>query len=759
MNGAGVPVVRDLVLIGGGHAHVTVLKRFGMQPIPGVRLTLISPDAHTPYSGMLPGLIAGHYTYDEAHIDLMPLCRFAGARFIPVAVSSVDPEAKCVHLPGRPPIPYDILSINAGSTPDPVVMPGAKGRVLPVKPVAEFLELWSALKQRVLANPDCRIGAVGAGAGGVELVLSAQYAIRALLAGLDREPEFHIVTKGEEILATHNAGVRAAFRRILDERGIRLQTGFAVDRVGDDGLHAGAKTLALDEILWVTGADAAPWIRASGFDVDARGFLAVDPTLRSTSHHDVFAAGDAASVVGYPRPKSGVFAVRQGPPLEANLRRALLGRPLRAFRPQSAFLSLVSTGGRHAVASRGRWSLSGDWVWRWKDHIDRSFMDKFNTLPDMPEGGRRSGADRLPAELDTPEVRASLGPLAMRCGGCGAKVGAGTLAHGLAGLPVIRRDDIIAGLDAPDDAAIIAPPAGRLLVQTVDFFRAMIDDPFTFGQIAANHCLGDIYAMGGEPHSAMAVVTLPVALPDKTEADFRQMMAGAMQVLEAANCALVGGHTGEAAETSLGFAVTGLVTPGAALQKSGVRPGDAVILTKPIGSGTLFAAEMRGKAKGRWVQAALANALVSNAAAAAVLRQAGATACTDVTGFGLAGHLHEMLVASGCAAELDLPAVALLEGAVETIGAGIVSSLHSDNERLGEHISAGDTPPSDPRFQLLFDPQTAGGLLAAVPSADAVACIEALRAAGYTGAAIIAHARPRGHQDAHVITVRDRPVT
>ena len=320
MQGADLPVIKDIVLIGGGHAHVTVLKRFGMKPIPGVRLTLISPDAHTPYSGMLPGLIAGHYSYDEAHIDLMPLCRFAGARFILGEVARVDPDAKVVHCDGRPPIPYDLLSINAGSSPDPKSVEGAQGQVIPVKPVAQFLVAWEAMQQRILAKPNSRIGVVGAGAGGIELALSVRYALRRLLrkGEVSGSPRVCIVSGESDVLATHNPRVRKTFREIIDKRGIELHLNSFVDRVGADGVHSGRNAIKLDEIIWVTGANAPAWIARSGIASDERGFMTVSPTLQSTSHPDIFGAGDIASVEGYPRPKSGVFAVRQGPPLAAN---------------------------------------------------------------------------------------------------------------------------------------------------------------------------------------------------------------------------------------------------------------------------------------------------------------------------------------------------------------------------------------------------------------------------------------------------------
>jgi selenide,water dikinase len=291
----------------------------------------------------------------------------------------------------------------------------------------------------------------------------------------------------------------------------------------------------------------------------------------------------------------------------------------------------------------------------------------------------------------------------------------------------------------------------RLAVQTVDYFRAIIDDPYLFGKIAANHALGDIYAMGAEPQTALAIATLPLGIEAKVEADLAQMMAGANAVLSLAGCALVGGHSSEGAELSLGFAVNGLLDRDAALRKGGLRPGDALILTKPIGTGALLAAHMRGKAKARWVMAAIAHMLQSNMAAAQILRAHGANAATDITGFGLLGHLVEMTKASDADALLRLAAVPLLEGLTQTMAAGIFSSLQPQNVRLRRAISNLETAATHPRYPILFDPQTAGGLLAAVPSDRAHACLDALRAAGYTAAAIVGEVRPRSATQAAVI--------
>ena len=722
----GVPVTRDLVLVGGGHSHVAVLKQFGMKPLPGVRLTVICGEGHTPYSGMLPGLVAGHYEFDEAHIDLGALCRFAGARFYGSNATGLDLDRQRVHCDNRPPVPYDLLSINTGSTPNTELVPGAHGNVIPVKPINGFLEHWAELSQRVLGNGSrSRIAVVGAGAGGVEILLAVRYRL-SMESGTEKRLEFHLFSGSPEILPSHNARVRRKFMSLLHRQGVKVHVGAPVTEVAPGMLStADGEQFELDEILWVTDAAAPAWPAESGLEVDDKGFIRVDNLLRSASHPNVFAAGDVAGIDGTPRPKSGVFAVRQGKPLAYNLRQALLDKPLREFRPQSGFLSLISAGKKYAVASRGSWSVSGRPIWIWKDWIDRRFMRKYIDLPEMAANGK---SRPLPGGSEIEE---------MRCGGCGAKVAAATLQRVTSSLNPVERKDVILGLEAPDDAAVVKAPQDRLMVHTVDYFRAMIDDPYIFGRITANHCLGDIFAMGAEPQTALAIATVPYGIESKLEVQLSEMMAGALEILGDANCALVGGHTGEGAELGLGFAINGLVQDDRILRKAGLEPGDRLLLTGPVGTGTLFAADMRGKARRRWIDAALLHMQRSNRLAADCLLGRDARAVTDVTGFGLLGHLVEMVKASGLGVVVDLDAIPVMDGAVETAAGNYLSSLHPQNIRFEELIANPEDGVGSPNYLLLFDPQTAGGLLAGVPDTQAQSCLAALKADGYPQAAII----------------------
>ena len=732
-----VPIVKDIVLVGAGHAHVAVLRMFGMNPVAGVRLTLITRQVHTPYSGMLPGLVAGHYEFDDAHIDTGPLSRFAGARLYQSEVIGFDLAGRRVLCSDRPPVAYDVLSIDIGSTPSAFDLPGVSDHAIPVKPIDQFISRFEAARQRILASHGrARIVIVGGGAAGVELTLALHQRLRRDVAAAGLDPNglsFDLITAGCSIVPVLPAGARSTLERIVAERGIRLHTDVRVTAINAQRLQLSrGEAIEFDAIFWTTQAAAAPWLKSTDLTLDASGFISIDDTLQSVSHPGVFAAGDVASMTNHNLPKSGVYAVRQGRYLADNLRRLVAGKPLLRYRPQRAALYLISTGERYAVGARSGVSFAGAWAWRWKDRIDRRFMAKFNILPEM-HTAEPAAATGIADQSAIKEISA----MAMRCGGCGAKIGATVLRRALNDIIPVERADIIIGLNAPDDAAVVDTGGSKLSVQSVDYFRSIIDDPYTFGKIAATHALGDIYAMGAEPQSALAIATIPYGLEAKVEADLSALMLGANQVLRDAGCSLVGGHTSEGAELALGFAVNGLVSREAILRKGGLTPGDVLILTKPIGTGTLLAAHMRGKAKARWVMAALAHMTTSNKRAAEILQQHEVHAATDVTGFGLLGHLLEMIRASDVDVTLHLPNIPLLEGARETVAAGILSSLQPHNVRLRRAIRNLERAGADVAFPLLFDPQTAGGLLAAVPETQARNCVAHLKAAGYLSATVI----------------------
>jgi selenide,water dikinase len=712
---------RDLVLVGGGHSHALALRMLAMKPIEGVRITLISPASHTPYSGMLPGLVAGHYSFEETHIDLARLCQWAGVRFIAAQVTALDPGAQRLSLAGRPPVHYDLVSIDIGSQPELDSIPGARAHAVPVKPVADLWQRWQQLHGRVLAaaaGKDYRIAVVGGGAGSVELAMAMANRLAGNPVAID------LWSGAAQILQGYNRSARTAVMSALQRHNITVHLNARVAQVEDACLVlADGKRPIYDELFWCTGAAAAPWVAASGLRTDDRGFLAVRDTLQSLDDERIFGAGDIATQVNYPRPKAGVYAVRQGPVLAHNLRALLLQKPLQEHRPQQRFLSLVSLGDQQGTADKGPFSATGKWVWHWKDRIDREFMTRFEKLPaSMP----LSSWGRLP-ELASQESQ-------QPCGGCGAKVGADALAGALAALSLEYPEHC---QGEGDDAATIPSAGLGPIVQSLDVLREIVADPWQMGRIAANHALSDLYACGARPVSALAAVTIPFAGPDILQRELQQLLAGALHEFAAVDCQLNGGHSMQGPELSLGFVVNGvpLRQDQPLLGKRGLEPGDKLVLTKPLGTGTLFAAHMQLLADGRDISRAVDMMLQSNASAAELALAHGASACTDITGFGLLGHLLEMLD-SERNATLELAQLPLLDGALQQMRKGIVSTMHAANASARGALQA-EGQVDEERLQMLFDPQTSGGLLIGIAPERAGSLRDALQQRGYTQAEII----------------------
>lgn len=726
------PVLQDLVLIGGGHSHAIALRLWGMNPLPGVRVTLITEASDTPYSGMLPGYVAGFYRYDDCHIDLRLLAQFAGVQLYIDHAIGLDLENQRVFCAHRPPVAFDRLSIDTGSTPAIATELTDLDWVLPAKPIRRFLKNWDQVVEQVQQHPDrpiC-IAIVGGGAGGVELAFNMQQRLHQILQAAGQPLShltLHLVHRDVDLLPSHNRWVRDRVRQLFRQRGIHYHLQQQVTTVRDRQLRcASGFTIDCDYVIWVTQASAPDWFAKAGLAVDQDGFILVNDSLQSVSHSQVFAAGDVATMINYSRPKAGVFAVRQGKPLFQNWQRALQHQPLKPFHPQSQFLTLIGTGTGSAIASRGIFAWESPLLWRWKDWIDRRFMQRFSHLPPM-------------SPHVTPSPPPSPPPIL--CTGCGSKVGSTVLNRVLTRIQPeqlqANRDTILIGLDAPDDAAVIRVPPGMGLAQTIDYFTALINDPFVFGQISANHALSDLFAMGATPHSALAIATIPYGASAKVEETLYQLLSGAIVILQQSHTALIGGHTTEGSELAFGLSCNGFVTSEEILRKGGMLPGQVLILTKALGTGTLFAAQMQQQAKGRWIDQAVTSMLQSNQVAAQCLIQYGATACTDITGFGLVGHLVEMMRAAHVAVNLQLEAVPLLEGALETSQRGIVSSLQSQNLQAKSAIANLASAMALPQFPLLFDPQTSGGLLASVPADRASDCLIALHQLGYQQSAIV----------------------
>lgn len=719
---ARLPVPCHLVLAGGGHTHALLLRMWAMEPQrrPNAWITLVNRGGTALYSGTLPALVAGILAREDGAIDLRRLADRAGVGFVEAEISGLDPAKGLLLLAGRPALRFDWLSLDVGA----VVAAETPG-TLPVKPLEPFLA-WCAERPAGQA-----VEVLGSGAAAVEVALA--------LKARGLTPRLHTRPGG---LALGSRAANRRLERLLSGAGIPL-------------LPAGANGAALAAQaprLACTGSRGPSWLARGGLPVDGRGRVRTAASLQVEGHPQIFACGDCGVVADDPRPASGVWAVRAAPLLAANLERGLRGAPLRRWRPQRRALQLLGDGGvagrPRAVALWGPLALGPSrWLWRWKNHLDRAFLRRFDALPAMAAPACRGCAAKLAAE----PLRLALGRLAAEEGGQPA-------APGTPPPPAV------------DAAALGLAGDGRVWLQSVDGFPALVSDPWLNGRLTCLHACSDLWASGADVRSALAVVTLPQAAAALQADLLHQTLAGVRSVLAPLGAELLGGHTLEARDALAPG--PGMPCPGLALiltvngaaplprqwRKGPLQPGDALILTRPIGTGVLFAAAMHGAARPAWIERALAVMQQSQAALVTLLAGHGCQACTDITGFGLLGHLGEMLAAStapagagvaGLTLNLDPGAIPVLPGALELLAAGHASSLAPANAgalTLLEgpvRLEGGAGARAAERLALLVDPQTCGPLLAAVPDARAADALRALAAAGFGEAAVIARVNRR----------------
>lgn len=701
------------MLAGGGHSHALLLRRWLMQPRlrpVGTRITLVNRTGAALYSGMVPGLVAGLFPPEACAIDLRHLCSRAGVCFVQAEIRGLNPAARELLLEGRPPLRYDRLSLDLGAVTAGGSETNGGAAAMAVKPLEPFLAWRNALP----AGRPLRIR--GGGAAAVELALALA----------SRGHPVRLLLRGTELRLGSAAAGRAAERMLA-------QAGVALERCADPAAPAD---------LACTGSRAPAWLAGSGLPVDpASGRVHTDACLQVLGWPELFACGDCAVIAADPRPPSGVWAVRAAPLLAANLRRSLAEpqQPLQAWRPQRRALQLLADpagdpAGVRALALWGPLALGPwRWLWRWKERIDRRFMAGF----------------AAPATMN--------GGAAMACRGCAAKLAPATLAAALerlTGAPL-----------AAEDAAPLAQDAeGRLLLQSVDGFPALLEDPWLNARLTTLHACSDLWACGAAVASAQALVTVPEAGPAIQEELLLQTLAGVRSVLDPLGARLIGGHSLEGrdgAGLALALVVNGRAEGSGAWAKGPLQAGDALLLSRPIGTGVLFAAAMAGAARPRWLEQALAVMQASQAPLVALLAAHGCRACTDVTGFGLLGHLGEMVrwrdgdhngasqAAAALQVELDAEAVPALAGVLELLAQGQASTLAPANARALTLLEgtapalvwAGASSPDPARLALLLDPQTCGPLLAAVPAERAAAALAAMAAAGFPQAALIGRVR------------------
>ena len=710
-----------------------------MDPPANVRLLIVLDRPVAAYSGMVPGFVAGDYSLDDLEIDVVPLARRAQAGVILSAARSIDPIRKEISIVGRPPIRYDLVSIDVGSTVRGLDLPGVAKHTLATRPIGNFVR---AIDQKLEEFADLdralRILIVGGGAAGTELA----FTIDARLRQVGQPPSIGIVSGDDELLTGTPQRTRHAIRQEAESRGIETIFAKRVLRADPSGVVVGSTDhdeqnqtethLPADLVVWATGAaptafPSLPENEASpSLTRDRAGFLEIRDTLQTVEFDDVFAVGDCARLVNHRWvPRAGVYAVRQGPILERNLRACLEGRSLTNYRPQRDFLSLLYLGQGRALASKWGFAIAGKSLFRLKDWIDKRFMVLFQVLD--PLGAPHPALEKLGA-MSSGGADAD-GADEMACGGCAAKLGAEPLTAALARLPAARPDEtVLLGLDARDDVAATRDASGKTTLHNIDVIRSFCDDPWLVGRVAASNALSDLFAKGGRPRYAQAVIGLPDIEADAAQEILFQTLSGVRATLDELGVSLLGGHTTIGEELTVGLSVTGDGPEhGALLRQSGARDGDDLLFTGRLGTGVVLAADHWGLAKGPWVAECHASMQDTNEIAGRLAVEFGAHASTDITGFGFAGHLMTLLDRTDLVARIERLALPFLPGAEQLWASGHRSTAHPANrEAFLRHVCfATETDEA-----WLFDPQTSGGLLLAVAPDKTGELIEAFAAAG-----------------------------
>jgi len=741
---------RRILLIGAGHTNLHIVRMWAQTPIPDASLTLLSPFPCATYSGMLPGTLAGNYSPADMEIDLYQLTKFAGVNLIIDEAVSMNAAEKEVRFRERPPMHFDLASIGVGSVPRQMERLKTHPGFVPIKPMFTALQRLDAAIHQQTTDP-IRIAIIGGGAAGVEVAMCVDHRVRSARGSA----QLTLVDAHSRILGGFRDRTIRLAERELKTRGIDLRCGSRVtghqdlDLIFDDG-----GTLTADIVIWVTGACPPEFLQHVNLAKSESGFLKIRHTLQSIDNDSVFVVGDSAELVGESIDRAGVYAVRQGPILWQNLNRSLNGLAMIHYKPQRDFLRLLATGDGRAIAQWKWLSGIGSHWWKLKDRIDSKFMNMHRPSSTMKLSAIKSSTTMSPSAHSNLADPSNDAAPKMRCRGCGGKTSARVLNRVLRKLRT-EWPSAPDGFLQSDDTALL--PRGLTNTSStnavsVDYFPAFLDDPWLTGRIAAIHALSDLWASGVRPTAAVAMVTLPEGSLEQQSELLHYVLSGAVRELTAANAVLVGGHTTNGDELSVGFTVfgnapainhdTSEMRQSLPFSKANLRPGQQLILTKPIGTGVIMAANELHIAQARSVTSAIAMMLNSNQRASAIASEAGVAAATDVTGFGLAGHLLEMCQQSGVSVELMLSDIPLLPSASVLMTNGIRSSLYDENKAAVEdfiisNMAVNQQSETFAQMQAIYDPQTSGGLLISVEQAAASRVVSNLVVAGYPDAAII----------------------
>ncbi len=720
-----------IVLLGAGHTNSHVIRQWGMgKRIADSELVCVSNWPTATYSGMMPSVVAGDVPPQAMQIDLIRLARRSGCRLIVANPTGIDRHQQTIQFADRPPLEYDFLSIGVGSQPtfSDVQVVNEAGLVT-IKPMQSFLDrLTQALLDRSEEHTDSlRVAVIGGGVASAEIgcCLAARFFKRNATGDQLDQAMLRFSDLQISLISANQIGqeLKPSTRRRLNQELLQ----YSIESINqqritqiDNGKlsFTDQSVKAFDLVIWATGAVATPLLQTLDLPKDDRGFLLTDSDLRSIADAKIFAVGDAGTIRQHPTPKAGVYAVRQGPILWENLRRVLQNKSSIPYSPQTGFLKLINVGRSRAIGEYHGWSFTGRLAWKLKMRIDTKFMAMYQNYQMMSvEAGKESDHQ-------------------MNCLGCGGKLSSDVLEETLKSslAKATATDQVLIGLEQADDAAVLQF-GQETVALTTDYFAAPLDDPFLFGQMVAIHSLSDLFAMGSTPVAALVNLEIPFGHPRGQRRLATELMAGITDELAKSNSSLIGGHSIEGPRLAAGLTAIGQ-QKAPATRKGNLQPGDCLVLTKPLGVGLALAAHMRNELRADEFTELVHVLRQSNSIAVSVIEKFQIGSITDVTGFGLLGHLIEMINASHLSAEIELIQIPKMSFVKRLVGLGIASSLAPSNQALAARLNV-KYDPDDWRVATLFDPQSCGGLLMGVCADQLEPLLAYLHTSGFSQAACV----------------------
>ena len=697
-----IPITNDLVLIGGGHSHLSVLMKLAKRPINGNRITLITNEIDTPYSGMIPGYIEGIYSWRDSHIDLYRLCLKLNVRFIHAEVERVSAHEKEIYFKDRPKIKFDVLSINTGIQSNNREIKGAAKYCLPVKPISKlannFLNKITNFKS---------IAFIGGGAGSVELAL----AIKKRFLNINQDIKITIITGKRGLLSTFPQKTKLTSLKTLEKFKIDIIEYKRVLEVKPKQIILSDKSmLKIDKAILSTNSMTPKWLAKSDILLTKDNYILVNKSFQ-TNYKYVFASGDVIDFNNQNLKKAGVFAVRSGKPLAINIKQFILGKKLVEYKFNKNYLALIGTSKRSAIATKYNLTFNSRFFFYLKKYIDQNFIKKFSDFKIRKKFTLEAlKTDVLNIFVKHKEKITDKNDI-MQCKGCAAKVPLNALKQAL------PKDIVSTSEDA------VSVPGHPELYQTVDMISSIITDPFLLGKIAANHSISDMVSVNSKITSAMMILQLPLSKTEINSRDLEQVLLGANEIFKTIDCPLIGGHTmiGKDKDPIIGFSLLGQKQKKIKIMKNRrkIKTKDLLILTEKIGSGLIFAGINNYLIDSHFQTDVIKQMIKGNLNFGKISNHLNILSMTDITGFGLANHLLNLIKRDNSKTGLTIypNKIPLFQGVNECLNKDIKSSLFKSNYDIAQKdiIYKRDKSKLD---NILYDPQTVGGIAFIIPQEE-----------------------------------------